>query len=77
MKAIQVSFDEKLLARLDEDQDVKRDGRSAIVRKAVEQFLERQRRSRIAEQYQRAYGKKPELGEEFKGWEDQGEWPPE
>ena len=77
MKAIQVSFDEGLLARLDEEQEVKREGRSAVLRKAAEQYLEVRRRKRIAEQYQRAYGEESGLGEEFEGWEDEGEWPPE
>ncbi len=66
MKAIQVCFDEKLLARPDEDQEVKCRGRSAVIRKAVEQFLERQRRTRISQEYQRAYREEPELGEEYR-----------
>lgn len=77
MKAIQISFDEGLLARLDEEQEVKRQGRSAVLRKATEEYLESRRLERIADQYQQAYREEPGLGGEFEGWEDQGEWPPE
>jgi len=75
MKAIQVSVDEDLLARLDADEEVRRDGRSAVLRRAAELYL-RQRRSRaIASAYGRAYGQKPGLGPEFAGWEGEGSWP--
>lgn len=76
MKAIQISFDEDLLEELDETEEVKREGRSAVLRRAVEEYLERRRKRSIAEQYRRAYGEKGGLGEEFEGWEDQGQWPP-
>ena len=76
MKAVQVMFDEELLARLDADREVQRMGRSAILRRAVTEFLERRRREAIADQYRRAYGDGQGLGEEFEGWEEEGEWPP-
>ena len=76
MKAIQVTFDEDLLARLDADHEVRREGRSAVLRRAAAEYLERQRRRSIAEQYRRAYGDDPGLGDEFDGWENQGVWPP-
>jgi len=37
MRAIQITLDERLLADLDADDEVKRDGRSAVLRRAVEQ----------------------------------------
>ena len=75
MKAIQVSMDDGLLARLDADEEVRRDGRSAVLRRAADLYL-RQRRSRaIAGAYARAYGRKPGLGREFAGWEGEGSWP--
>jgi metal-responsive CopG/Arc/MetJ family transcriptional regulator len=75
MKAIQVSVDEDLLARLDADEEVRRDGRSAVLRRAAELYL-RQRRSRaIASAYERAYGRTPGLGPEFAEWEGEGSWP--
>jgi mRNA interferase MazF len=74
MKAVQVLFDETLLQRLDRDPEVKRDGRSAVLRRATADYLRRVRRKEIGEAYQRAYGDKSGLGEEFAGWEDQGTW---
>ena len=75
MKAIQVSLDEALLARLDADEEVKRDGRSAVLRRAADLYL-RQRRSRaIAAAYERAYRGSPGLGSDFEGWSGEGSWP--
>jgi metal-responsive CopG/Arc/MetJ family transcriptional regulator len=75
MKAIQVSFDERLLERLDRDAEVKRIGRSAVLRNATVEYLRRKAKERIAEQYERAYGKSQGLGGDWDGWEDAGEWP--
>ncbi len=77
MKAVQVMFDEELLERLDADREVQSEGRSAVLRRAAHAYLERRRRREIAEQYRHAYGDGQGLGEEFEGWEKQGEWPPE
>jgi hypothetical protein len=73
MKPIQVTFDERLLKELDADPEVKRDGRSLVLRRAAYEYLRRKRRSAIAEAYRRAYGKKgaPEL----EGWAGEGSWP--
>lgn len=75
MKAIQISMDEGLLARLDADAEVKKDGRSAVFRRAVRAYLEQRREEEIRAQYQRAYGSTTGLGDDFAGWEDQGSWP--
>jgi hypothetical protein len=73
MKPIQVTFDERLLKQLDADPEVKRHGRSLVLRKAAYDYLRRKRRSEISEAYRKAYGKKgaPELD----GWADEGAWP--
>jgi metal-responsive CopG/Arc/MetJ family transcriptional regulator len=76
MKAIQISFDERLLARLDGDEEVKRDGRSAVLRRAVAQYLERKRRRAIADAYRRGYGKHPAEAE-FGAWAEEAAWPEE
>ena len=76
MKSIQVTFDEKLLARLDANAEVRREGRSAVLRKAAAQYLARQRESEIAEAYARAYGEQP-VDEELEGWSEEGAWPKE
>jgi metal-responsive CopG/Arc/MetJ family transcriptional regulator len=75
MKAIQVTFDEALLEELDASDEVRRHGRSAVLRRAVREYLGRKRRHVIADSYRRAYQDDPKLGRGFDGWEDQGEWP--
>ena len=81
MKAIQVMFDERLLERLDATTEVRREGRSAVLRRAAEEYLRRRRRSAIAEGYRAAYGDDQGpadgLGDDFAGWEDEGAWPAE
>lgn len=75
MKPIQITFDETLLAELDATEEVRREGRSAILRKAVAEYLQQRRRQTVAEGYRRAYGQEAAPGGEFEGWEDQGQWP--
>ncbi|HSB62235.1 MAG TPA: ribbon-helix-helix protein, CopG family [Vicinamibacteria bacterium] len=75
MKPIQVMFDEDLLRRLDSDLEVRKHGRSAVLRRAAALYLRRSREKRIAEAYRRAYGGSPGLGDEFGKWEDEGSWP--
>lgn len=75
MKAIQIMFDERLLARLDATDEVKREGRSAVLRRAATEYLQRRRRFTIAESYRQAYGADRGLGDDFGGWDGQGEWP--
>ena len=74
MKPIQIMFDEDLLRRLDADSEVKKSGRSAVLRRATAAYLRRRRSERIAETYRRGY-KDGGLGAEFGGWENQGSWP--
>jgi metal-responsive CopG/Arc/MetJ family transcriptional regulator len=76
VKSIQVTFDEKLLARLDASPEVRRDGRSAVLRKATAEYLARRRDSEIAEAYARGYGEQP-VDDELEGWSEQGVWPEE
>jgi metal-responsive CopG/Arc/MetJ family transcriptional regulator len=75
MKAIQITFDEALLEKLDSDEEVRRDGRSAVLRRAAAAYLKRKRSARIAEAYRRGYGESGGLGSEFEGWEREGVWP--
>jgi predicted transcriptional regulator len=75
MKPIQIMIDERLLERLDADQEVRRDGRSAVARRAIADYLRRRRSRAIADGYRRAYGTAQGLGEEFEGWEAEGTWP--
>lgn len=75
MKAIQVTFDEDLLRAFDATDEVRRRGRSAVLRQAAEEYLSRRRRQEIAEAYRRSYEDGAGLGDELAGWEDQGRWP--
>ena len=76
MKPVQVMFDETLLKRLDADAEVRRLGRSAVLRRAALEYL-RRRRSRItADAYQAAYGtRRAALEGELTGWPEEGAWP--
>lgn len=77
MKAIQITIDEELLRRLDESAEVKREGRSAVLRRAAEEYLLRRQRAEVRERYRTAYGEGGGLGDEFADWEGQGIWPEE
>jgi metal-responsive CopG/Arc/MetJ family transcriptional regulator len=68
-------IDEPLLAQLDAHEDVRRFGRSAVLRRAAAEYLRRHRARATSEAYRRAYGKRRGLGETFAGWTDEGTWP--
>lgn len=69
MRAIQITFDETLLEQLDADEEVKEQGRSAVLRRLAEEFLKRKRESAIDAQYRGGYADFDGLGSEFEGWE--------
>jgi metal-responsive CopG/Arc/MetJ family transcriptional regulator len=75
MKAIQITVDEKLLKELDATEEVARDGRSAVFRKAAAEYLRRRRDAEIDAQYAKAYSNSPPFEDDFEGWEDEGVWP--
>ena len=75
MKAIQITLDERLLARLDADEEAQRDGRSAVIRRAVFEYLRRKRQASVVEADRRAYAKGN--ADDLEGWADEGVWPEE
>jgi metal-responsive CopG/Arc/MetJ family transcriptional regulator len=75
MKPIQLLVDEPLLRQLDSHPEVKRVGRSEVLRRAARDYLRRSRSRAIGESYRRAYGHAGGLGEDWNGWEDEGAWP--
>lgn len=76
MRAVQVRFDDDVLAELDQTVEVRERGRSAVLRQLIGDFLRRRREQQIDAQYECAYaGVKNPLGEEFEGWEEEGAWP--
>lgn len=70
-------MDERLLAELDEDPEVRASGRSAAVRSAVEAWLRSRRAAAVDAAYRRGYAASPALGAEWAGWDEEGEWPGE
>lgn len=68
-------FDETLLDRLDSEQEVRRDGRSAVLRRLVAEYLDLQREAAIDARYRKGYADGQGLGPEFEGWEDEVAWP--
>ena len=69
-------MDKGLLQRLDADDEVRRIGRSAVLRRAAAEYLQRRRAQQVADAYASAYGQdKGLLGDDFTGWEHEGAWP--
>jgi len=75
MKAIQITFDEALLARLDRHPTVRERGRSAVLREAAAEYLKRQDAEDIARQYRAGYHDTADLDDELEGWTAEGVWP--
>ena len=76
MKAIQVTVDEKLLRSLDSNTEAKREGRSAVIRRALAQYLARQQSAEFDAQIRRGYRRTP-VDTELEGWAEEGVWPTE
>jgi len=75
MKAIQITFDEALLDRLDRHPSVRERGRSAVVREAAAEYLKRRDDEDIARQYRAGYREPSDLDDEMEGWASEGAWP--
>ena len=74
MKAIQITIDDRLLSRLDADPEVKRVGRSAVFRRAIDVYLRERRKRLVSDAYRRAY-QRSGPGGELEGWTEEGAWP--
>ncbi len=72
-----MTFDETLLNELDAELEVKKNGRSALLRRLVADYLERRREAAIDARYREGYAGREGLGEDFEGWPDEGAWPAE
>ena len=75
MKAIRITVDEKLLQELDTLEETARDGRSAVLRRAVAEYLERRRDEDIAARYEKAYRALPPQPGEFDIPDEAHAWP--
>lgn len=56
-RSVQISLDEELLREVDRQKETKRDGRSAVIRRALHLYLERKRSEDIDALYAKAYGR--------------------
>ena len=74
MKAVQATFDEGLLDKLDRYCAARASGRSAAIREAVADYLRRKEAEETALRYQAGYGANPPDAE-LSGWADKGVWP--
>jgi metal-responsive CopG/Arc/MetJ family transcriptional regulator len=57
-RSVQISLDEDLLNAIDRRPETKRDGRSAVIKRALRLYLEQTQRESIDESYVRGYGRK-------------------
>lgn len=77
MKAVQITIDEELLRRLDSDDETRKHGRSALLRRITREYLDAKRQRAIAEAYRRGYEEAPASEEELGPWLEGQQWPPE
>lgn len=75
MKPVQVLFDDDLLAELDTDADVRKRGRSKILRELVAGYLKQRRQAMVDSQYAAGYGGEAQLHDDLAGWDEEGERP--
>jgi metal-responsive CopG/Arc/MetJ family transcriptional regulator len=75
MKPVQILIDEELLAGLDEDEEVRRSGRSKVLRGLVAAYLESRREARLDAQYRQGYCDDLRVSDELDGWTEEGSWP--
>ena len=77
MKPVQIMMDEHLLARLDEAARKQSQGRSALVRKCVEEHLRKRCIEDMDRQALDAYARVPQTPEEVQEWLPLQVWPEE
>jgi metal-responsive CopG/Arc/MetJ family transcriptional regulator len=77
MKAIQFTITESLLKRVDSDREARALGRSAFLRKAIEEYLRRKRAGEIRQAYRKGYGAAPPESDEFETFPGALAWPEE
>ena len=76
-KAVQFTIDEELLRRVDADREVLATGRSAFLRRAIEEYLRRRRDLDVREAYRRGYGEQPPSDDELGVAAEVLAWPDE
>ena len=80
-RSVQISLDEELLHEIDRRPETKRDGRSAVIKRALRLYLDHKQRETIDESYVRGYGRdrgsKTPRESEFDVMLDAQVWPDE
>ena len=77
-RPVQISIDEELLHRIDEDPEARERGRSAFIRSAVESYLSAKERQEIEARLVRAYsGQADAMLDEVKDLLEEQTWPSE
>lgn len=75
METIQVVLDEKLLKAADRVAKRQRVNRSALIRRALQEYLARLRELELEDQDRRGYISHPQRSEEYRIWENVAAWP--
>lgn len=75
MIAVQVTMPEEMVAALDAAPDVRTKGRSAVVRLAVQAWLEAKAEEELVAAYRRGYGEQPVQPEESADFAAIQVWP--
>lgn len=75
MRTIQITIDEALLAALEEDEQVKKEGRSSVIRMVLREWLKRRTEEMIRDAYRRAYSEQPVAADEFFVDQEGTAWP--
>ena len=74
MKTIQMTIDEPLLDEVDEIIQALKTTRSAFIREALEQALQRYAIAEMEKKHAEGYARQPVEPGEFDVWEDQQAW---
>lgn len=76
-ETIQVVLDKRLLKAADHAARRTRQNRSALIREALREHLQRLEVRILEERDRQGYERKPQTRDELRGWEDIAAWPPE
>jgi metal-responsive CopG/Arc/MetJ family transcriptional regulator len=77
METIQVVLDAKLLRAADSAARRQKVNRSALIRQALQEHLQRLRVMDLEERDRRGYRARPQRVEEYRPWEEIAAWPKE
>jgi metal-responsive CopG/Arc/MetJ family transcriptional regulator len=75
METVQVVIDTKLRKEADVFSKRLKVNRSALIRKALREFLKRERTREMEERELRAYKAHPDTDEDWDAWEREAVWP--